>query len=149
MPPENGATDGCQCQKQDKDKMEQISQFKQVEGGFREEPSAYEAKFGDLTLYAWNDREKNKSGLTAIYKGLGVVSRSELSEEAFVRITGHVQPPSVEELADALDDLLQQLEGVGVYIPGEDAGQWRDAAGLSFSKAEMALKKAKNYGRDK
>jgi hypothetical protein len=39
----------------------------------------------------------------------------------------------------ALRDLLDQLEGVGIYIPGEDSGQWAGTEGLSFTQAEAAL----------
>lgn len=39
---------------------------------------------------------------------------------------------------DALRDLLDQLEGVGIYIPGEDSGQWAGTEGLSFTQAEAA-----------
>lgn len=44
-----------------------------------------------------------------------------------------------QKLAAALQDLLGQLEGVGIYTPGEDAGQWQDAEGVSFTRAESAL----------
>ena len=44
------------------------------------------------------------------------------------------------EAKAALIDLLNQLEAIGIYIPGEDAGQWADAAGLSFKRAEEAVK---------
>jgi hypothetical protein len=37
---------------------------------------------------------------------------------------------------EALQDLLDQLEGVGLYIKGEEEGQWHGAEGLSFSRAE-------------
>ena len=37
---------------------------------------------------------------------------------------------------EALQDLLDQLEGVGLYIKGEAEGQWHGAEGLSFSRAE-------------
>jgi hypothetical protein len=37
---------------------------------------------------------------------------------------------------EALQDLLNQLEGVGLYIKGEEDGQWHGAEGLSFSRAE-------------
>jgi hypothetical protein len=46
-----------------------------------------------------------------------------------------------DDLVAALANLMDQLEGIGIYIPGEDAGQWADAAGLSFSKAEQAIAK--------
>lgn len=39
----------------------------------------------------------------------------------------------------ALRDLLLQLESVGIYLPGNDAGQWASVEGLSFSAAEAAL----------
>ena len=44
-----------------------------------------------------------------------------------------------ERLAEALRNLLDQLEGVGIYIPGEDSGQWAGTEGLSFTQAEAAL----------
>jgi hypothetical protein len=44
------------------------------------------------------------------------------------------------ELRSAIIDLLNQLEAIGIYIPGEDEGQWTDAAGLSFARIEAALK---------
>jgi hypothetical protein len=37
---------------------------------------------------------------------------------------------------EALQDLLDQLESVGLYIKGEEEGQWHGAEGLSFSRAE-------------
>jgi hypothetical protein len=43
------------------------------------------------------------------------------------------------QITEALRDLLDQLEAVGIYSPGEDAGQWADAEGLSFSQAEAAI----------
>jgi len=42
---------------------------------------------------------------------------------------------AITELCEALRDLLEQLEDIGVYMPGHDA------AGLSFKKAETALAK--------
>jgi hypothetical protein len=47
------------------------------------------------------------------------------------------------QLKAALTDLLAQLEGIGIYIAGEDAGQWSGTEGLSFSKAAAALAEAK------
>ena len=44
---------------------------------------------------------------------------------------------------EALRDLLDQLEFSGIYIPGQDKGQWADAAGISFREAEAALKGVK------
>lgn len=51
----------------------------------------------------------------------------------------HAEHLRAERLAEALRDLLDQLEGVGIYIPGEDSGQWAGAEGLSFAQAEAAL----------
>lgn len=45
-----------------------------------------------------------------------------------------------EIIVEALRDLLEQLEFIGIYIPGEGEGQWADAAGISFREAETALK---------
>jgi len=45
-----------------------------------------------------------------------------------------------DDTAGALRDLLDQLRGVGVYVRGHEEGQWADAQGLSFSRAELALK---------
>ena len=45
-----------------------------------------------------------------------------------------------EAMKEALRDLLEQLEFIGIYIPGEGEGQWADAAGISFREAEAALK---------
>ncbi len=44
-----------------------------------------------------------------------------------------------DALVEALRDLLDQLESVGIYIPGEDLGQWAGTEGLSFTQAEAAL----------
>lgn len=44
----------------------------------------------------------------------------------------------LSEARDALVDLLDQLAGVGLYLPGEDEGQWHGAEGLSFARAEAA-----------
>lgn len=44
---------------------------------------------------------------------------------------------------EALKDLLDQLEAIGPYIPGEAESQWADLAGLSFAKAEDAIEAAK------
>lgn len=46
------------------------------------------------------------------------------------------------DLLEALRGLLDQLEAVGIYIPGEDSGQWHGAEGLSFRKASEAIAKA-------
>lgn len=46
------------------------------------------------------------------------------------------------ELLSALTDLLDQLEAVGIYIPGQDSGQWHGAEGLSFKQAKAAINKA-------
>lgn len=48
---------------------------------------------------------------------------------------------AITKLCEALRDLLDQLEDIGIYMPGHDEGQWADAAGLSFKKAETALAK--------
>ena len=42
----------------------------------------------------------------------------------------------VDRLAGALNDLLTQLEAIGIYIPGQDNGQWAGTEGLSFSATE-------------
>lgn len=46
------------------------------------------------------------------------------------------------ELLSALRGLLDQLEAVGIYIEGEDSGQWQGAEGLSFNPAAEAIAKA-------
>lgn len=46
------------------------------------------------------------------------------------------------EMLEALRGLLDQLEAAGIYIPGEDSGQWHGAEGLSFRKASEAIAKA-------
>ena len=46
---------------------------------------------------------------------------------------------ALSECAEALGELLAQLEAVGIYIPGQDAGQWAECSGLSFAQAETAL----------
>jgi len=40
----------------------------------------------------------------------------------------------------ALEDLMDQLEGIGIAVKGEDSGQWHGAEGLSFDQARAALK---------
>jgi hypothetical protein len=47
-----------------------------------------------------------------------------------------------DELVKALSNLLDQLEGVGIYIEGVDEGQWAGTEGLSFAEASAALAKA-------
>lgn len=47
-----------------------------------------------------------------------------------------------QRIKKALQDLLFQLEGIGIYIPGNDEGQWHGTEGLSFKQAEDALKEA-------
>lgn len=42
-----------------------------------------------------------------------------------------------------LKDLLKQLEGIGIFIPGENEGQWADAAGLDFEAANEILEREK------
>jgi hypothetical protein len=44
-----------------------------------------------------------------------------------------------DDAAGALRDLLEQLRGIGIYVPGLSEGQWADAEGLSFTRAEFAL----------
>lgn len=46
------------------------------------------------------------------------------------------------DLLDALHDLMDQLEGVGIAIEDQDSGQWHGAEGLSFAKARAAIAKA-------
>ena len=46
------------------------------------------------------------------------------------------------ELAEALVGLLDQLEGIGIYVKGLDGGQWAGTEGLWFYGAEAALRKA-------
>lgn len=41
--------------------------------------------------------------------------------------------------AKALKALLTQLEGIGIAIPGQDAGQWAGTEGLSFARAYAAV----------
>jgi len=43
------------------------------------------------------------------------------------------------DLVRALFNLLEQLEGVGIYIKGQDEGQWAGTEGLSFAEANAAL----------
>lgn len=62
-----------------------------------------------------------------------------------VRTQPAVQPTAPTANAspvDALRGLMEQLEGVGIYTKGEDAGQWSGTEGLSFAEAEAALAKA-------
>lgn len=47
-----------------------------------------------------------------------------------------------DNVVAALADLMEQLEGVGIYAPGEDSGQWADVSGLTFKQAEAALAEA-------
>ena len=44
-----------------------------------------------------------------------------------------------DDAAAALRDLLDQLQRIGIYVPGMDEGQWADAQGLSFARAEAAV----------
>lgn len=49
---------------------------------------------------------------------------------------------SAPQLAEAVAGLLDQLAGIGIYIPGEDGGHWAGAEGLDFEPARAALRKA-------
>ncbi len=44
-------------------------------------------------------------------------------------------------IAAALIDLMDQLEGIGIAINGEDSGQWHGTEGLSFHQAYAAIAK--------
>lgn len=50
-----------------------------------------------------------------------------------------VQLNSGNPALDALKDLMEQLEGIGIAIKDEDAGQWHGTEGLSFTKAWEVL----------
>jgi len=52
----------------------------------------------------------------------------------------------VPELVAALKGLLDQLEGVGIYIPECDEGQWAGTEGLCFAQAEQVLAKLEGDG---
>lgn len=54
-----------------------------------------------------------------------------------------VEREELENAFFALEDLLNQLKGVGIYIPDADSGQWHGTEGLSFSRAEHILRTAK------
>jgi hypothetical protein len=65
-----------------------------------------------------------------------------LTFETFVaglREAASRRPAGGEAAHEALADLMDQLEAVGIAVPGEDAGQWADVAGLSFARAYGAL----------
>tara|TARA_R100000687_G_C6298042_1_gene94566 strand:- start:240 stop:425 length:186 start_codon:yes stop_codon:yes gene_type:complete len=47
--------------------------------------------------------------------------------------------PTYLEVLEALRNLLDQLEAVGIYIEGVDEGQWFGTEGLSFSEANAVL----------
>lgn len=49
------------------------------------------------------------------------------------------QPRGHEAVRNALTDLMEQLEGIGIAIPGEEEGQWHGTEGLSFAAAYCAL----------
>jgi hypothetical protein len=63
-------------------------------------------------------------------------NREEITESARRLIA------AAPEMLEALRGLLDQLEAAGIYIPGEDSGQWHGAEGLSFRKASEAIAKA-------
>lgn len=48
-------------------------------------------------------------------------------------------PAGATAQRDALINLLDQLEGVGIAIRGQDEGQWQGTEGLSFHAAYSAL----------
>lgn len=50
-----------------------------------------------------------------------------------------VSPAADGPARAALRDLLDQMKGVGIYIPGVDEGVVADYAGLSFARAEQAI----------
>lgn len=61
---------------------------------------------------------------------------------------GHSGPHSLpmdigRVLAHSLSDLIEQLEGVGIALPGCTEGQWHGTEGLDFSDAYGALASAK------
>jgi len=53
-----------------------------------------------------------------------------------------------ETALEALEELLDQLQAIGIYMPGCDEGQWAGTEGLSFAKAEAALRAAKRRAGD-
>lgn len=48
----------------------------------------------------------------------------------------------LNQLYEALDELMDQLEGVGIAVADSNDGQWHGAEGLSFEQARRALGKA-------
>ena len=49
-------------------------------------------------------------------------------------------------LLRAAEELMSQLEGTGIAIAGEDAGQWAGAEGLSFDAIRTEINKERNAG---
>ena len=49
----------------------------------------------------------------------------------------------VSASAVALEELMDQLTGVGLAIEDEDCGQWHGSEGLSFAQARAAIALAK------
>ena len=43
------------------------------------------------------------------------------------------------KLLKALENLLDQLEGIGIAEPSSDSGQWHGCEGLSFAQARRAI----------
>jgi hypothetical protein len=48
-------------------------------------------------------------------------------------------PPPLTAAA-ALRDLLEQLEGIGIAVRGQDEGQWAGTEGLSLGRAYAAAR---------
>lgn len=83
---------------------------------------------------------------------INLLNRAAAGLEHLVSLTEKERDELVEDLLQAANDvsnddtkmatvdLLNQLEGIGIYIPGCDEGQWADASGLSFQRIEAALK---------
>jgi len=96
----------------------------------------------DMSIMADTPIYNNPRAIARVYGG-GVLSSP--NEENIANTHLIVNSP---KLYEALRELLNQLEGIGIYIPGNDGGQWAGTEGLSFKQTETVIAKMKGeaYG---
>lgn len=100
-----------------------------------------------LSRHEHSDYSIGDEAATEIEALRAEVSRQEALKEKHILQSdswehrAHSSEAHAKQLTEILKSLLDQLEGVGIYIPGEDSGQWAGTEGLSFMQAETALSK--------
>ncbi len=90
-------------------------------------------------------RKRDWSRLSEMLRYIAGNDRDEVVATSLIRLLRGCDDSSTRAvLLAALEDLVGQLEAVGIAIKGEDAGQWADVAGLSFAQSYTALAQARN-----